>query len=59
MIDAEDRMRAYGASSKYNTSSRFLTELFDVGRSAATEWLDAKFEYVGHASSVTISERFL
>ncbi len=52
-------MRAYGASSKYNTSPRFLTERFDVGRSAASEWLDAKFEFVGHASSVTISERFL
>jgi NTE family protein len=59
MIDAEERLRKYGASSKTYTSPVFLKELFDLGRETASDWLDANFAYVGHASSVVISERFL
>ena len=59
MIDAEERLRKYGAASKTYTSPAFLKELFDLGRQAASDWLDASLAYVGHASSVVISERFL
>jgi NTE family protein len=59
MIAAEDRMRAYGASSKSNTSPAFIRELFELGRAAAVDWLDQKIEYVGHASSVRIEDHFL
>jgi NTE family protein len=59
MIEAEEQLRKYGASSKSNTSPAFLKELFDLGRRAATDWLDASLAYVGHASSVPIAERFL
>jgi len=59
MIDAGERLRKYGASSKAYTSPAFLKELFDLGRQTAIDWLDASFAYVGHASSVVIAERFL
>jgi NTE family protein len=59
MIDAEEQLRKYGASSKTYTSPGFLQELFALGRRTAVDWLDANFAYIGHASSVPIAERFL
>jgi NTE family protein len=59
MIDAEEKLRKYGASSKSYTSAGFLKELFDLGRTTAIDWLDRNFAYVGHASSVRIAQRFL
>jgi NTE family protein len=59
MIDAEEQLRKYGASSKTYTSPAFLKELFDLGRASAVDWLDGNLAYVGHASSVRIAERFL
>lgn len=59
MIAAEAQMRAYGASSKYNTAPAFLAELFDLGRATARRWLDDHIAYVGHAGTVRIAEKFL
>src|SRR5258706_12712102 len=59
LLTAEDTLRGYDASSKYNTDPEFLQELFTLGRATAREWLAANFEYVGHASSVNIAETFL
>jgi NTE family protein len=59
MIDAEEQLRKFGASSKTYTSPGFLKELFDLGRTAAADWLDRNFAYIGHASSVRIAQRFL
>lgn len=59
MIQAEEQLRKYGAASKTDTSPAFLKELFELGRKAAIDWLDASLAYVGHASSVPIAERFL
>ena len=59
MIQAEEQLRKYGAASKAYTSPAFLKELFELGRRAAIDWLDASLAYVGHASSVPIAERFL
>ena len=59
MIEAEDRLRKYGASSKTYTSIGFLKELFELGRAAAAEWLESKLAHVGRSSSVRIAERFL
>jgi hypothetical protein len=59
MIEAEAQLRKYGAASKTYTSPGFLKELFELGRRAAADWLDANFAYVGHVSSVRIAERFL
>jgi NTE family protein len=59
MIQAEEQLRKYGAASKTYTSPAFLKELFDLGRKAAIDWLDASLAHVGRASSVPIAERFL
>ena len=59
MIDAEERLRKYGASSKTYTSPGFLKELFELGRLTAAGWLERNFAYIGHASSVRIAQRFL
>ncbi|MGB3428738.1 MAG: patatin-like phospholipase family protein [Burkholderiaceae bacterium] len=59
MIDAEEKLRKYGASSKTYTSAGFLKELFELGRTTAVDWLDSNFAYVGHTSSVRIVQRFL
>ena len=59
MIEAEEQLRKYGASSKTYTSPGFLKELFELGRRTALDWLDRNFAYVGHVSSVRITERFL
>ncbi len=59
MIAAEEKLSRYGASSKINTAPAFIDELFGLGRAAAEEWLEMKFAFVGHASSVRIAEAFL
>ena len=59
MIAAEDRLREFGASSKYDNSPALLRRLFDLGRATAHEWLESKYEYVGHAGTVRIAEQFL
>jgi NTE family protein len=59
MIDAEEQLRKFGASSKAYTSPGFLRELFELGRTTTADWLDRNFSYVGHASSVRIAQRFL
>jgi NTE family protein len=59
MIACEERLRPFGARSKYDTSPAFLRRLFDLGRAAALDWLEAKFDYVGHAGTVRIAEQFL
>jgi NTE family protein len=59
MISAEQKMKTYGASSKYDTSKDFLAELFALGRATAEEWLEMKFEYIGHVGTVRIAETFL
>ena len=59
MIQAEEQLRKFGAASKTYSSPAFLKELFDLGRTAAIDWLDASLAHVGRASSVPIAERFL
>ncbi len=58
-IASEAQMRQFGASSKYNTTPAFLTQLFTLGREAALTWLEDKFAYLGHAGTVRIAEEFL
>jgi NTE family protein len=59
MIEAEEQLRKYGASSKTYTSRGFLKELFELGRGSALAWLESSLAYVGHASSTRIAGRFL
>jgi NTE family protein len=59
MISAEEKMKIYGASSKYNTARDFVEQLFALGRSTAQEWIEMKFDYVGRVGTVRIAETFL
>lgn len=58
-IRADEAMEAFSVVSKFDTSWPFLTQLRDLGRAAATVWLDAKFEDVGRVSTVDIRAEYL
>ena len=58
-IKADEAMRAYPASTKYDTSWRFLTGLRDLGREAAQAWLETCFDAVGERSSDDLKGAFL
>jgi NTE family protein len=59
MIHAEDKLTAFGASSKFNTRWDFLIELRDIGRTTAQSWLEQQYESVGQCGSVDIAQTFL
>ena len=58
-IDADDKMRRLGVSSKLNVEWEFLLSLFELGRLRGEAFLHDHFEKIGHTSSVDIQERFL
>lgn len=57
-INASDELAALGAGSKSNTSWAFFTQLRDVGRDAASQFLDAHFEDVGKCGTLDLREAF-
>ncbi len=57
-IDANDDLTPLGASSKLNAEWEFLTHLFEIGRAAASEWLNKNYEDLGKRSTVNIRELF-
>lgn len=59
MIESEEALEAFGASSKLNADWDFLCTLKDIGRQAAGRWLDANFEKLGTESSIDVRETFL
>jgi NTE family protein len=58
-IRADDALSQFPASSKYDASWGFLTDLRDRGRDAAQTWLLNCFDKVGHDSSVDVRKEFL
>jgi NTE family protein len=58
MIEAEEAMARYGASSKFNTDPAFLDTLFALGREATEDWLDQHFAAIGRDSSVDLHQLF-
>ena len=52
-------MANYGAATKLNLDWDFLCRLRDRGRLAASAWLEANLDKVGHASSLDIEATFL
>lgn len=52
-------MANYGAATKLNPDWDFLCRLRDRGRAAASAWLEANLDKVGHASSLDIVATFL
>ena len=58
-ILADELMSDLGAASKLDTGWSFLLSLRDRGREAASRWLDANFEHLGHHSTVDLRSEFL
>ncbi|MEO1039296.1 MAG: patatin-like phospholipase family protein [Pseudomonadota bacterium] len=58
-IKADEAMLAYPASTKYDTSWRFLTTLRDLGREAAMAWLDETVDVIGTRSTIDLHGDFL
>ena len=59
LIDGEETLRKYSASSKDDTNPKFLHELFTRGREEAQRWLPTAVGKIGRTSSVDIAKRFL
>ena len=58
VIEAEDLVRQFTASSRLNSDWDFLIELFNSGRDRADAWLKANFERVGVESSVDLFTKY-
>ena len=58
-IRSDELMAGWGVSSKLNTNWRFLTELRDQGRKAASSWLEASYERIGKESTIDLKAEFL
>lgn len=58
-IDAEEKMRELGESSKLNASWDFLMYLHELGRERGEAFLNAHYDKLGRESSTPIAERFL
>jgi NTE family protein len=58
-IDAEEKMKGLGVSSKLNARWDFLEHLKEIGRAAAGDWLDRHFDRVGVESTIDIGGKFL
>jgi NTE family protein len=58
VIEAEDIIREFTASSRLNADWKFLTNLFDKGRARADKWLKGNFDRIGVASTVDLDEKY-
>lgn len=54
-IDADEAFKGLSASSKINAEWAFLEYLRDLGRDAASDWLEAHFEAVGERPTLDLS----
>ena len=57
-IDSGEEILALSASSKVNAEWAFLIHLRDIGREAASRWLDESFDRIGKESSADIRPLF-
>ena len=58
-IKADEALKAFPASTKYDTSWSFLTTLRDLGRDTAAAWLEACERDVGTRSTIDLHADFL
>lgn len=58
MIEAQDDLDQFDASSKFNTDMAFLDDLRQRGWNAAERWLDKNFDSLGVKSSFDVWEMF-
>jgi NTE family protein len=59
LVEADEQIRALGASSKLNAERAFLEHLKAIGRSACDRWLDRNFDHIGVTSTVDLVETYL
>jgi NTE family protein len=59
LIESAKEMVKMNASSKLNVSWEFFCYLHNLGRDAASSWLDKNFKLIGEKSSINIEEAFL
>ncbi|MES2088638.1 MAG: patatin-like phospholipase family protein [Pseudomonadota bacterium] len=59
MLADDEGLAPFNPSSKSNTERSFLEELHRLGHRAASTWLAAHRDKVGHSSSLNIEEAFL
>lgn len=53
-----DELKPLQASSKVNAEWAFLTELKEIGRNAAREWMDRHYDDIGKRSTADLSEEY-
>jgi NTE family protein len=58
MIEAQDDLAGFGASSKFNTDIAFLEDLHSRGWQAAERWLADNYDFLGVKSSFDVWETF-
>ena len=58
-IEAEKQMRKFNATTKGDTSWRFLQELHDIGYTATDKWLAKNFDKLGNGSTIDIAQKYL
>jgi len=57
-IDADDAFKNLSTSSKINAEWAFLEYLRDLGRDAASDWLEENFEAVGNRATLDLTDEF-
>ena len=58
-IKADEALRDYPASTKYDTSWSFLTTLRDLGRDVARDWLETCASDIGQQSTIDLHQDYL
>lgn len=58
VVQAQDELKQFNASSKFNAEWGFLTHLRALGRATAAKWLDENFAAIGERSSVDLRSLF-
>lgn len=58
-VRADDMMKEYSLTSKFDTDWDFLTSLRDAGRAGMQLWLDQNFDNIGKESSANLHKEFL
>jgi NTE family protein len=59
MIEGEDALQKYGASSRFNCDRTFLRSLRDLGWAAADRWLSQHGSKLGQTSSIDVHALFV
>jgi NTE family protein len=58
LIEGEDQLEPLGASSKLNAEWAFLRHLHDIGREAASDWLNRSYDKIGTQSTADLRSLF-